>query len=235
MSTKVSNKRKSGLTVVPVSKDHFSSGSNKSPITSTHVLLTIIDGGGLLASDTFNGKSDPICFVWCGSMPQADTTSSYPDNSFMYTTDEEECIKKGILKTSVCNATLEPIWKEDLIFPLVLADIHSLSLIKLLVYVRDEDIVDETVSYDDLGMFEISIKDIVMTGKTRRQSIVDVNHVYNLTSPQNMKKKAEGFIRVTTTLVFSENDCQHLFSQLGDGINSLDKFVIGLQLHLQGK
>ena len=102
----------------------------------------------------------------------------------------------GIFRTKVCATTLEPIWNEDIIFPLTIGDTFSLSQLRCIIYVRDEDTneVDgdeKSISYDELGMCEISLKDILINGKARKQSIVDVSRQLDLRSSPKMKKKAE--------------------------------------------
>ena len=34
---------------------------------TTRLVVRVLDGKDLLASDIMTGKSDPICFVWCSS------------------------------------------------------------------------------------------------------------------------------------------------------------------------
>jgi hypothetical protein len=195
------SKKKTGLNVTSVSKDHWSNRGATPKVGGTRLVVTILNGKGLLASDVLTGKSDPICFVWCG-LPIVSTASKIAVDEFMDITDEEECAKIGILRTKVCPTTLEPVWNEDIVFPLAVDDTYSLTQLRCLIYVRDEDIDDgdNALSYDELGMCEISVKDILMYGKPLRTSIAYVSKQLDLKSSPKMKKSAEGYIKVTSRL-----------------------------------
>jgi C2 domain len=232
------SKKKTGLNVTSVSKDHWSNGGGKPKVEGTRLVVTILNGKGLLASDVVTGKSDPICFLWCG-LPIVSTASKSAVDEFMDVTDEEECAKIGILRTKVCPTTLEPVWNEDIVFPLAVDDTYSLAQLRCLIYVRDEDIDDDekgddTISYDELGMCEISIKDILMYGKPLRTSIAYISKQLDLKSSPKMKKSAEGYIKVTCTLIFDEADTQRMYPEIGDGIKSLDVFLQKFQQILRG-
>ena len=131
-------KKKSGLDVTPVSKDHWSSNLKKPAVTGSHVMVTVIDAKGLLASNTYDGKSDPLCFLWLGP-PAAYMEGNDGSDAFMDTTDDEECMARGILRTSMKPGTLEPVWNENIFFPLALEEVNSLNKLRLLIYCRDED------------------------------------------------------------------------------------------------
>jgi C2 domain len=229
------SKKKTGLNVTSVSKDHWSNRGGTPKVEGTRLVVTILNGKGLLASDVLTGKSDPICFLWCG-LPTVSTASKSNVDEFMDVTDEEECAKIGILRTKVCPTTLEPIWNEDIIFPLAVDDTYSLTQLRCLIYVRDEDIDDDdnSLSYDELGMCEISVKDILMHGKPLRTSIAYISKQLELKSSPKMKKCAEGYIKVTCTLIFDEADTQKMYPEVGDGIKSLDVFLQKFQQILKG-
>ena len=243
-------KKKTGLSVTSVSKDHWSVGGHVAKTEGCRLVVTILHGKGLLASDVFTGKSDPICFLWCGPavVPSASAAINRPTsaaaapndeaNEIMAETDIDKCAALGILRTNVCPTTLEPVWNEDIVFPLSIDDTYSLSQLRVIIYVRDEDIdeVDggEESTYDELGMCEISLKDVLMNGKARRQSISDVSRQMNLKTSPKMKKKAEGYIKVTCTLIFDESECKKLYPEVADGINSLEGFVLKYQQLLKG-
>lgn len=231
-------KKKNGLHVNSVSKDHWSVGGHVAKTEGTRLVVTILHGKGLLASDAYNGKSDPICFLWCGPSPVLPLRDNAVDD-FMAVTDEDECANIGILRTKVCPTTLEPIWNEDIIFPLTVDDTFSLSQLCCIIYVRDEDIdeVDgdmNVTSYDELGMCEINLKDILINGKARKQSIVDVSRQLDLRSSPKMKKRAQGYIKITCTLIFDETDTKRLYPEVGDGIKTLDVFLAKYQMLMRG-
>ena len=232
-------KKKSGLNVTNVSRDHWSFGGNKAKSDGTRLVVTILRGKGLLASDVLTGKSDPISFVWCGPTEVSPTAEASNDD-FMDTTDEKGCIEMGIFRTQVCPRTLEPVWNEDIIFPLSITDSYSLSRLRCIIYVRDMDIDENDdgnsrISYDELGMCEISVKDILMNGKVGKQSIVLVSKQLDLKSSARMKKTAEGYIKVTFALTFDEKDTRRMYSEIADGIDSLGEFLQKYQSQLRGK
>lgn len=238
MSAQPQRKKKSGLQVSNVSKDHWSVGGHVAKAEGTRLVVTILHGKGLLASDIYTGKSDPICFLSCGPSHTLSSKDNATDD-YMATTDEDECANIGIFRTKVCATTLEPIWNEDIIFPLTVGDTFSLSQLRCIIYVRDEDIneVDgdeKSISYDELGMCEISLKDILINGKARKQSIVDVSRQLDLRSSPKMKKKAEGYIKVTCTLIFDETDTKRLYPEVGDDIKTLEVFLMKFQMLLRG-
>ncbi len=204
MSDKVAaTKVKTGLKHRDVAKDHFSSGKSQNVPNFSRLVITFIEGKSLLASDVETGKSDPVCFVWCGP---ADET---PD---LNTTDDEN---SGILKTKVCPTTTDPIWNEDVVFPLDFNDINVLSSLKCLIYVRDEDISENNeYSYDELGMLEIFFKDIISKGKSLKTGIVLSAAWYTLKKSPGMRK-VDGKIKLTINLVIHQNDLVSLSTQLG--------------------
>ncbi len=53
--------------------------------------------------------------------------------------------------TSVQPCTVDPLWDSEHIFPLEVDSIDALLDAKCVVLVRDEDINDGVVAYDDLG------------------------------------------------------------------------------------
>ena len=238
MLAQQTKKKKTGLQVNKVSKGHWSVGGHIAKTEGTRLVVTFLYGKGLLASDLFTGKSDPICFIWCGPS-DSNIPGDNMANDFMAITDINECTNIGILRTKVCPTTLEPIWNEDIIFPLAVDDIYSLSNLRCIVYVRDEDIDGETsgnnvVSYDDLGMCEFSLKDILINGKTRKQSIVNISKQLNLISTPKMRKKAEGYIKITCTLIFDEAESKKFYPMVADGIKTLDNFLSKFQDLLRG-
>ena len=65
-----STHRKTGLKKTYFSRTHFSSPfapKEKGSGDMTRLVVRILDGRDLLASDVQTGKSDPLCFIWCCS------------------------------------------------------------------------------------------------------------------------------------------------------------------------
>lgn len=65
-----SSHRKTGLKKTYFSRTHFSSPfvpREKGSEDMTRLVVRILDGKDLLASDVQTGKSDPLCFAWCCS------------------------------------------------------------------------------------------------------------------------------------------------------------------------
>lgn len=227
-------KKKTGLTVTSISKDHWSIGGQKCKVEGTKLVVTILHGKGLLASDIYNGKSDPVCFLWCG------LTSDFKSvDNLMAITSQVECNKVGIKRTKVCPTTLEPIWNEDIVFPLVINNVELFSQMRCIIYIRDEDIntedcIDEEFSFDELGMCEISMSDIIMNGKVGKQSIVFASKQLDLKSSPKMKKNAEGYVKVTCSLIFDENDTVKVFPEIASDIRTLEVFLQRYQRLLRG-
>ena len=62
----------------------------------------------------------------------------------------------AILTTKVCPITIQPIWQEDLIFPITIENLLHFQELKMSLFVRDEDYdeTNDTNTYDELGMLE---------------------------------------------------------------------------------
>lgn len=202
--------KKKGLKVRDVAKDHFSSGVNINDPKFSRLIIRIIEGSRLLASDVETGKSDPVCFLWVGPIsenPKVPYSSSAEaadvSNEFSYQT------------TAVCPTTIDPIWNEDIVFELDMSDVNQAINQKCVIYVRDEDKLpdDEGTTYDELGMLEFTLKEIISRGKAQRSSIVRSAQWYDLKKSPGMRK-VEGRLKLTITMIFSPEDTDLISQQL---------------------
>mmetsp|Transcript_5595 Transcript_5595/g.9183 ORF Transcript_5595/g.9183 Transcript_5595/m.9183 type:complete len:687 (-) Transcript_5595:185-2245(-) len=192
---------KKGLKVRDVDKDHFSSGVKDEP-TFSRLVIRFLEGKSLLASDIETGKSDPVAFVWVGSNEDTPDLSS------------AEEAESGILKTRVCPTTVDPIWNEDVIFPMDVSEIDQLLDLKCLIYVRDEDIEEDgSTSYDELGMVEFSMKHLITKGKAMKNSIVESARWYSLKKSPGMRK-VDGTVKLTISLMFGSEDNEVIEQQV---------------------
>lgn len=63
----------------PVSRNHFSSNIKRNNINYSRLVVRVLEGKNLLASDIETGKSDPVCFCWVGGVdetPNWDVTAT---------------------------------------------------------------------------------------------------------------------------------------------------------------
>jgi hypothetical protein len=195
---------KRGLKHRDVAKEHFSSGVVQSEPKFSRLVVRFLEGKNLLASDIETGTSDPIAFVWCG-----------PCNE-LPRLEEADLQESGILRTRVCKRTINPIWNEDVIFPLDISNIKELMDTKCVVYVRDEDIGvagDGLVTYDELGMIDLPFKDIFINGKAMKNSVVVSGTWYTLSKSPGMRK-VEGSVKITLTVIFAPEDNDVIMPQL---------------------
>ena len=201
---------KRGLKIRDVAKDHFSSGIVQSEPHFSRLVIRFLEGKELLASDIETGKSDPVSFVWCG--PINDTPIL----------EEADLPESGILRTSVCPTTINPIWNEDVIFPLDITDIKSFTEMKCLIYVRDEDLgagENGMTTYDELGMLELPFKDIYTKGKAFKNSIVISGTWYTLAKSPGMRR-VDGQVKLTISLIFAPEDNDVILKQLPSAAES---------------
>lgn len=300
---------KAGLKTKDVDKNHWS--ANKKPVkpTQTQVIVRILEGKNLLASDLDTGKSDPQCFVWLykdgDEEPDLELAASLANNAPLpdtyepkYNTglsakaqpnltkiDEEGGVDDGddggdntakedkenearggrsgggenngeetlnekgkgdrdndqdflpeikgigtdnarnVLLSKVCYATCDPIWNDDLTFPIELDDLQTFLSLKICIVVRDEDDVDPpgAHSYDDLGRVDIPIATVLSQGRILKNSVCDIGRRYDLQKTSSMRR-VDGFLKVTITVTFAD-DAKCLFPYLGNGIQSVEKFT----------
>ena len=187
---------KTGLKGRTVSKNHFSSSSqiksNDSELSK--IVITFLDGNNLLASDLNTGKSDPVGFVWCG---YESSTESLPQ------WDDYNKPESGIILTNVCNTTCDPIWNEELTFPIEIPRIECISDIICRIAIRDED-VDSTggKTYEDLGQVKIPLLDVITKGKPLKNSYILPPTKFILEKITGMHR-VDGYIRLKIALIFS--------------------------------
>ena len=187
---------KTGLKGRTVSKNHFSSSSqiksNDSELSK--IVITFLDGNNLLASDLNTGKSDPIGFVWCGYESSSDSLPQW---------DDYNKLESGIILTNVCNTTCDPIWNEELTFPIEIPSIECINDIICRIAIRDED-VDSTggKTYEDLGQVKIPLLDVITKGKPLKNSYIMPPTKFILEKITGMHR-VDGYIRLKIALVFS--------------------------------
>lgn len=155
--------RKTGLQPGPrVSRDHFSNNTAPKSVLNTRLVVRIIDGASLLASDLDTGKSDPVCFAWCGPSDELPSVDDMTREDY-----------KRVLSTSVRPGTTDPIWNEELVFPIDAAttSLSDLLAFQCFVYVADldedapPDLSRVAVSYDPLGQLLVPFSDVIDKGR----------------------------------------------------------------------
>ncbi|KAJ1420699.1 hypothetical protein B484DRAFT_128474, partial [Ochromonadaceae sp. CCMP2298] len=192
---------KKGLKVRDVDKHHFSSGIVKEPQYSRFV-VRFIEGKRLLASDIETGKSDPVAFVWCGGLEDT------PDLA------DADNAESGIMKTEVCPTTVDPIWNEDVVFPLDMSDVRGLADTRCLIYIRDQDVeADGSLAYDELGMVELPFRELMTKGKALKSSIVQSARWYPLKKTTGMRR-VDGTVKLTVSLIFGSDDSDAIMQQV---------------------
>jgi len=292
---------KAGLKGKDVDKNHWSANKKYVKPSQTQVIVRVLEGKNLLASDLDTGKSDPQCFVWlykdgdeepdldlaaslANSCPLPDTyepkhssagvvsrvtalTKIEEDvdaeemrettdkerkedkenegNSGMKSGDQKDTVNekggnsdadflpemkgvgtdnaKSVLLTKVCYASCDPIWNDDLTFPIELDDLETFLSLKICIVVKDEDDVEPpgAHSYDDLGKVDIPIATILSQGRILKNSVCDIGRRYDLQKTPSMRR-VDGFLKVTVTFA---DDAKCLFPYLGSGIQTVEKFT----------
>jgi hypothetical protein len=188
-----------------VSPDHFSSGT-KTELTFSRFAVRIIEGQRLLATDMDTGKSDPVCFVWCGMRDEKS-----PEWNKITEDNAEE---NRVVLTEVCKTTCNPNWNEDLTFPLEVHDITQLENMKCIIFVRDEDRdANDAVSYENLGMIEFNLDEFIKEGRALTYSIVKSAAWYDLKKSPGMKN-VDGSLKLTISIIFAQSDVASIVEQL---------------------
>ncbi len=150
--------KKTGLKIKEIDSSHWTIKKQSLP-SSSHLTLRIIDGTSLLASDVITGKSDPVCFVYLsypGSeepnldnavqqqscvTPKTDLTENkecFPLNDNEETEKENNLVTRvekeeiPVVMTKVCATTTDPIWNEDIYFPIEITTIKDLIDLKVI-------------------------------------------------------------------------------------------------------
>jgi hypothetical protein len=200
--------KRSLLNQPSVSKSHWASGAPSDEMKAIHsasrCVIRLISAKDLLASDADTGKSDPTCFVWFGRVNEVP--------SFDEPWDEESIAERGIIVSATQHSTLEPIWNEDVYFPIDLSEGSLTALIetKFLLVLKDEDFgVDGNPAYENLGFVELSFKDHFLNSK-----LINGNAIANISSWHTLKpwkgmRKVMGQIKLSISLIF-EADAQPL-------------------------
>ena len=209
-------KGKQGLKIKEVDPHHFSA-TTKSKLDDndiTKVVVTLLDGKSLLASDVETGKSDPVGFIWCGY--NVENSPNIPNWENYW--DENE----GITLTKTAKTTCDPIWNEDKEFPLQINSIDNLFLLRICILIRDEDEVPldyknpetgsvaiDGLKYDNLGQYSLSLQDVINEGKCVKNSVVLAAKKYTLQKAYKMRK-VDGYIRFKVSIIFSNKDVELL-------------------------
>ena len=217
--------KKSGLSSNPlVSKSHFSFNATRELKTSSHsrLILRIMSGSSLLASDVETGKSDPVCFAWYGPSDSIPTAQKIIQPGHVRT-----------LPTSICPTTTDPIWNEELVFPI---DFSTLSLADLLtfccyIYVADYDPPVDSggeATYESLGQITIPFVDLIDKGRMMNNSSSLAASSYTLEKTATMRR-VDGTIKMAVSLVFGE-DVSFLFPQISPhiSISTTKEFMLTL-------
>jgi hypothetical protein len=208
---------KNGLKIREVSATHFSSGLKKEDeMKCTRCVIHLLEAKDLLASDIETGKSDPICFLAIG--PQ-NLRPKWDDLNYS---------ENGILFSEVKNATIHPKWNSSHTFPMVIESVNELLKARIYLFVRDEDLLEDgTQSFDNLGEVNclsltfphshsssfqatISLQDVLKQGKVvKKTAIVTSPQWIKLSKSSNMKR-IEGFIKISVSIIFDEDDMSSL-------------------------
>jgi hypothetical protein len=195
--------KKKGLKTRDVSKEHFSSGVKLHEPKVSRLVVRMLQGKDLLASDVETGKSDPVAFLWLGPLQEQVDVNDDSRNGGKY----------NFLLTKVCPTTIDPIWNEDLLFELDILSLTSLLELKCVIFIRDEDqIEDRGISYEDLGMIEFPLQEIIQQGKALKNSIVLSATWYDLKKTIGMRR-IEGKIKLTISLIFANEDYEMIANQ----------------------
>ncbi len=163
----------------------------KPELSYSRVVIHILEGKNLLASDIETGKSDPQCFCWVGPIDEQPDWS--PDNP-------------KVFRSKVCNTTIDPFFNEDVIVPVDISDANKLLNMRCIVSLKDEDLnTGEATTYDDMGMVEIPLISILKFGKLIKNAIVLPARVYTLQKSPGMRK-VDGTIKLTFSLIIQKED-----------------------------
>ena len=196
---------KTGLKSREVSPGHFSSGVKSEP-TFSRFVVRILEGKSLLASDVETGKSDPVCFLWLGAKDE-----KTPEWEKI---NQENAEEYRVVLTEVCPTTCNPIWNQDITFPLEVNEISHLENLKCIIYVRDEDVnADGSTSYEDLGMIEFNLDEFMKGGTALQNSIVKSAAWYQLKKAPGMRK-IDGSLKLTVSIIFAQTDIPSIIEQI---------------------
>jgi len=79
--------------------------TGKAEAIGPRIVVRFLEARNLLASDSYSGKSDPICFAFLGHRKDAPLLELFDDAVLM------DCVKM----TKVAPETVDPIWNEELV------------------------------------------------------------------------------------------------------------------------
>lgn len=80
--------------------------TDKAEAVGSRVVVRFLEARNLLASDSYSGKSDPICFAFLGHREDAPLLELFDDAVL------SDCVKM----TKVAPETVDPVWNEELVF-----------------------------------------------------------------------------------------------------------------------
>lgn len=209
---------KTGLKFREVSKDHFSSNlSSRQSLPFTHIVVRLLHGSNLLASDVSTGKSDPVCFLWVG---QIDAVPNFDFN-----TKTGKAKDAHVFTSKVCHTTVDPIWNEDITLPIIFDDINAILTMKLCILVRDEDVNDDnTISYDDLGLIELTFQQIFNAAKVVKGAMLLSARKFSLKKTANMRR-VDGDIKMTISINFADEDCASQIERPELGVSNIQELI----------
>jgi C2 domain len=187
--------RKRALKPSYFSRDHFSSSISVQTDPrklQTRVVVRILQGKDLLASDLLTGTSDPVCFV-----SVADSSGAAPTSI-----DDPR-----VQSTAACKHTVNPNWDAELTFPLKADSVEDIMAGSVLITVLDQDDEDGSVHYDALGEVSIPLETIITQGsmKPHTQSIM-LNATWWPISKSSSMRRCSGSLKVSLSLVLGP-DC----------------------------
>ena len=232
---------KTGLSRKKVSKSSQYSGTRAKSQKSTFT-LRVVRGTHLLASDIQlePATSDCVCFVWCG-VGDAPSISACPPEGVTWSRGNYQP-ENPFYTTRVVYGTIDPIWEESIVMDLeeVLAaspegaDEEALLLpkdpeealsrlltAKCVLFLRDEDDSDGgVVVFDELGMIEMSLKDLIARGRVMKNGVALNAQPFNVEKTIGMPNLAFGVDLGTITLGAT-------FSLEDDEVGKLLKAALG--------
>ena len=179
------------------------------PAGITRVMIRLIDGQDLLAASTVSGASSPAAFAWLG----------YPCSSSLQW-DSWEDTTNGIIRSKTVRGTTNPTWNQDLVFPIDVSDLESITSLKISIMVRHDlnstpTSISHKSAFSNLGILDISLASVLRQAKALQASVVSSSRKYLLDRAPGMSRVA-GSIRLTISLQLGRDDCGPLFSLYPD-------------------
>jgi C2 domain len=177
----------------------------------TRVVVRILQGTDLLASDLLTGTSDPVCFV-----SVADNSEAAPNSI-----DDPR-----VQSTTACKHTVNPSWDAELTFPLKADSVDDIMAASVLITVLDQDDEDGSVHYDALGEVSIPLDTIITQGsmKPHTQSIMLNARWWPITKSSSMRR-CSGNLKVSLSLILGP-DCPLLGVLPGDNYDTAEAAAV---------